>query len=432
MTVTDQEKILNYLKFTGPTTPSRIAKNIKQEVLFTSAHLSDLRAQGKIKISNLKIGTSPLYYLAGQESQLYPFAAGNINPKDLEVLDLLKDKKVLAEASLDLLGKVAIRNLKDFAIPLHVTLEDKTGLFWKWHLLSTEEANVILSEMVNQIRSKNLPTFSIPEVQLVQSPTRQLPEIQQGIQLPKIESPTLEVLPSMSSSSISAIKSSSVPPAVPSAVPLDREELKPKIKEAKPNVEKVPPKVERKSKKEEQRKIESEINKTNTEATPELSAEISKIWSIERGKDGTTEATTESSKQVRPEISLEAVIEPPTIKSKNTRKKRTQISEELLPLIHTFFQNLKIGIEQQETVRKNLEFNLLIIVPCAVGSVKYFCKVKSKAKCDEKDISAAYMEAQIKKLPLLFVYTNELSTKAEEVLASGAFENLMTRKIKWD
>ena len=57
-------------------------------------------------------------------------------------------------------------------------------------------------------------------------------------------------------------------------------------------------------------------------------------------------------------------------------------------------------------------------------------KAKKKKRCDEKDISAAYMQAQIKKLPLLFLYTHELSKKAQEMLESDAFKNALIKKIE--
>ena len=110
----DQEKILNLIKSTGPILPSKVSKTIKTDILLASAHLADLVSQGKVRISKLKVGGSPLYYLLGQEDQLYPFAAGNINPKDQRVLEILKSNRVLREDDLDLLSKVALRSLKRF------------------------------------------------------------------------------------------------------------------------------------------------------------------------------------------------------------------------------------------------------------------------------------------------------------------------------
>ncbi|MBI2152046.1 hypothetical protein HYU21_04935, partial [Candidatus Woesearchaeota archaeon] len=97
-----QDQILEFLNVTGPTIPTKVAKTIKTDIIIASAHLSDLAAQKKIRISSLKLGGSPLYYLPGQEEQLYNFAAGNLNPKDMAVLDRLKTEGVLREADLDL------------------------------------------------------------------------------------------------------------------------------------------------------------------------------------------------------------------------------------------------------------------------------------------------------------------------------------------
>ena len=90
----DQDKIIQFLRMVGPTLPAKVAKAINQPLLIASAALSDLSSQGKVKISNLKVGGSPLYYLPGQEEELMKFAAGNINPKDLQVLERLKENKV--------------------------------------------------------------------------------------------------------------------------------------------------------------------------------------------------------------------------------------------------------------------------------------------------------------------------------------------------
>jgi glycerophosphoryl diester phosphodiesterase len=116
------------------------------------------------------------------------------------------------------------------------------------------------------------------------------------------------------------------------------------------------------------------------------------------------------------------------IKDKITRKRKV-IEDELSPLLENYFSKLRITIEQKEIVRKNSEIDFLLKVPSAVGKITYYCKAKSKNKCDEKDISAAYMEAQTKKLPLLFLYTNEITKKAEDMLDSGVFENVIVKKV---
>lgn len=309
--MTDQDKILQFLHLSGPTLPGKVAKTMKTEIMLASAHLADLSSQGKVKVSHLKVGGSPLYYLPGQEIQLYPFAAGNINPKDLQVLDRLKQEKVLQESKLDLLSKVALRSLQDFAVPLQVQLGDQKELFWKWSLLADEETNQRIRYLLTGISQPPAPVIQADvQQQLVQT----------------AEHKKEEILPSPS-------------PAI----------------------------------------IESKIESKITE------------------------------KQFR---------------------KRTIIADELLPQVEHFFKKMKIDIEQKETLRKNAEMNFLIKVPSVVGSMRYFCKAKQKSKCDERDLAAAYMEAQMKKLPLLFLYTQELNKKAEEMLESGAFENAIIKKLE--
>jgi len=303
--MTEQDQILAFLAQSGPTIPSKVAKLLNCQILLASAHLSDLAAQGKVKISHLKYGGSPLYYLAGQEEQLDLFAAGNLNPKDLLVWQRLKGQKLLREQEQDLLTKVALRGLKDFAIPLQVTVEGKTELFWKWHLFSEEETNQKITHLLQPIPASALEDKPLPLPETVKALPEQLPE------QPKEQQKTL----------------------------LGEKEEKPKPREKK------------------------------------------------------------------------------------------IINDEFLPEVEKVFSRLKIKVDQKEILRKNAEMNLLVKVPSIVGEMTYFCKAKKKAKCDEKDLAAAYMEAQGKKLPLLFMYTSELTKKAQEMLRSGAFENVVARKI---
>ena len=87
-------------------------------------------------------------------------------------------------------------------------------------------------------------------------------------------------------------------------------------------------------------------------------------------------------------------------------------------------------MEQSEIIRKNKELDLCVQVPSVVGEITYFCKAKNKKRCDEKDLSAAYMEAQIKKLPLLFLYSDQLTPKVQEMLETDVFLNTLIKKIE--
>ena len=171
--MSDQDKILQFLRISGPTLPTKVAKHLNTPLLLASAGLADLSSQGKVKVSKLKIGGSPLYYLPGQEERLYHFAAGNVDPKDFRVLEQLQQEKVLRESALDLLSKVALRHLPDFALPLQVGFEGNSELFWKWHLLSEEETR-------EKIQNLLVPKKEIPEEVLLKedTPANFLQEVQ--------------------------------------------------------------------------------------------------------------------------------------------------------------------------------------------------------------------------------------------------------------
>ncbi len=77
-----QDKILSLIKLKGPVLPREISKDLGLDSLFTAAHLSELVDQNKMKLSNAKIGGSPVYYLEGQESKLIRLVE-YLNEKDM-------------------------------------------------------------------------------------------------------------------------------------------------------------------------------------------------------------------------------------------------------------------------------------------------------------------------------------------------------------
>lgn len=140
----------------GPSLPVHITKEINQNILMSSAILSELVSKGDLKISNVKVGGSPLYYLSGQESKLLNFV-DRLNPKDRKTLELLKDQKILRDSRLEPIQRVSLRQIKDFAIPLKVQISNNVELFWKWFLVSGQEAESIVKAMLgNNVPKKEV------------------------------------------------------------------------------------------------------------------------------------------------------------------------------------------------------------------------------------------------------------------------------------
>ena len=86
-----KEKIISFIKDNGPSLPVRIAKTIEMEPVFASAILSELLNEKRIKMSNLRVGSSSLYLLQGQEKMLEDFA-DNLKSVEKEAFLKLKEK----------------------------------------------------------------------------------------------------------------------------------------------------------------------------------------------------------------------------------------------------------------------------------------------------------------------------------------------------
>lgn len=122
-----KKKIISFLESNGPSLPVRIAREIDLSPVFTSAILSELLQNKDIMLSNLKIGSSPLYFIPGQEEKLERYMV-NLKGIEKEVLLKLKKKTELEDESQEPAFRIALRNLRDFAKPF------KRGekIFWRY------------------------------------------------------------------------------------------------------------------------------------------------------------------------------------------------------------------------------------------------------------------------------------------------------------
>jgi len=144
------EKIISVLKEKGPSLPINMSKELDMSSLFISAFLSELSNEKRIKMSHLKVGGSPLYFLDGQEEQLenyYKF----MHPKEAEAFLLLKDKKVLKDADQEPSIRVALRSIRDFAIGFKI-VED---IYWRYILVTDAEVEELLNPRKKEVKEEN-------------------------------------------------------------------------------------------------------------------------------------------------------------------------------------------------------------------------------------------------------------------------------------
>lgn len=156
--ITDRVKQL--VRMRGPVIPSQISKEIGTNILMASAILSELASKNDVKISSVKVGGTPLYYVPGQEAKLQNYLT-SLHQKEREAFEQLKSSGVLLDTSLDPATRFAMRQLKDFAKPLEVSADGEAYLFWKWYLLPNEEAEPAIKRILGLA----------DETQVGQSPT---------------------------------------------------------------------------------------------------------------------------------------------------------------------------------------------------------------------------------------------------------------------
>lgn len=137
-----KEKIMSIIEQNGPSLPVNLANKLNLSILFASAFLSELLSQNRLKISFLRVGNSPVYYIVGQEPKLENFSE-HLKSKEKEAFLLLQEKKFLIDEVQQPAIRVALRVIKDFAISF-----EKNGKFiWRYFIIPESEFEEDLIEI---------------------------------------------------------------------------------------------------------------------------------------------------------------------------------------------------------------------------------------------------------------------------------------------
>ncbi len=158
-------KILSVIQIKGPSLPVQISREAETSPLFAGAFLSELAKEEAIKISSMKVGGSPLYYIKGQEHLLDNFFK-YLPEKEKEAFLMLKEKRVLEDSKQTPAIRVALRNIKDFAFPFKKDGE----VFWRFHTTTEQEVRDILEPKENRLVKQPAEQ---PVKQSVEQPAKQ-------------------------------------------------------------------------------------------------------------------------------------------------------------------------------------------------------------------------------------------------------------------
>jgi hypothetical protein len=178
----NKDAVLKVVQMKGPVIPNDVRKELGGENLIIGAILSELSSEGKVKVTNTKVGGTPAYYCSGSEAKLINMIK-YLNEKDRGTAEILKQKKVLKDSELTPLLRVSLRNIKDFARPLEVNVKGQKEIYWKWYLTPIQEAEQIIFKKVK-------PAFK-PEIKAPEPvPVAKKEEI---VEAPKQAEPIIEV-----------------------------------------------------------------------------------------------------------------------------------------------------------------------------------------------------------------------------------------------
>src|SRR3989338_3086976 len=351
-----KDKILGFIETNGQSLPIHVSKYLKIDSMLSSAFLADLLSDKQIKISNMRVGNSPIYYLRGQEFQLEKFS-NFLGGKEREVFHLLKDKKVLRDDRMLPATRVALRAIKDFSFSF-----DYNGvLFWRFIQVNEQEAAEL-------IEGGNVEFSQIPQRAHILT-QKEIVKQEAVIQLEAIHTPEPKI---------------------------KEKEIEEKIEE---NLEEKPVEEEIEDKKEEKGKIELDI-------FDKKSKETSNIENLDNLKDIEDVKT-----QLLDEIKRQAGHLVGKITKKGKEKNKSVFEEG----IESFFEEQDIEVIREIKFKKKDGSGIVRISDASESRGKeYLCIIRDKKTISETDIMTALKSGQKARMPVVFVSGGELNKKAEE------------------
>jgi len=366
----DTQKVLDTMRINGPVIPTKIAKVLSTDTIMASAVLSELLSSKKIKISKLKVGGTPVYFLPGQESRLQEFEK-HLNEKDRRTVELLRQKKIIRDRAVEPLTRVSLREIKDFAIPLQVNINGQREVFWKWYLLSNQDAEQILKSLLSPPKPPEIP---------------KVPEAPKPIQERPVEQP--------------------VQPKPEVAKEIPKEPAKQEVKPAEPEVKPEPVQV-----KEEVKPAEPEVKQESVPVKQEVAPAPEK---------------PKVQEEVKKEYISESKVQKEVQKTIAPKPKKKEVPDVFFNKVKSHFSRKEINVVK-EIIKKKNEADYVIGIPSALGELEYFCRIKNKKTISDSDLDGVFAHGQLFKLPIVLVISGELSKKAKEKLKE--FKNITIKKI---
>ncbi len=418
-------KILEIIQKNGPTTPRELVKRLGQNTFIMGAILSQLSSTNKLKITHIKIGGTPAYYLSGQENQLVALKKF-LGQNEQNAFELLETEKVLSDEKQSMQIKISLRNLKDFAKEIHAELHNKKYVFWKWYQISDEAAiEKIKSELANV--SEEIEQNKKINDQEQEEKSEIIEEGKEKIEAP-IDQTAAEQIP----------QTTQIQEDNQEAKETQKEEIM-EIEEKQEPAKEIISEAKQEQKEAAIAKKEDVIQK---ETILEEKAEI-----IEEKKEEIKKTPKEETQEIKNPIApSEIEIKKEEIKKELDKKephligKLTELKSEIKKIeekqkeIHKipFFKRLENYFKENQIETKKMsetpkEKDYIITSPTPLGIKKYYSKAKPAHKIKKEDIESVIQKAKSKDLQPQILSDGELSKTAENYLSENknvSFKNI--------
>ena len=116
------------------------------------------------------------------------------------------------------------------------------------------------------------------------------------------------------------------------------------------------------------------------------------------------------------------------LEAEKPKEPEKEVKDEFLEKIKKYCAEKNIEILEYKIIKKKSELDLVVRVPSAVGALEYYCRAKDKKKISEADLSTAFIQGQVKKLPVLILTTGDLNKKASSML-QNEFKGMNVKKL---
>ncbi len=123
----------------GPLTPVDVAKAMGTTSMIAAAILSTLVDRGLIKASQMKYGTSKLYYASGQEARVREILKTTLSPLQIKAIDLIKQSRIILDSDLSPQLRLFLSEVPDFVKKLEVSFNNQNFVIWTYWNVSEAE-----------------------------------------------------------------------------------------------------------------------------------------------------------------------------------------------------------------------------------------------------------------------------------------------------